>query len=278
MITEEKKQVYLKDKIVNILLTDKDTRCYTEAIIANALDIPIEIVKDNLELVTPRINNNVNTEYSIVDAQYENQTLIINIEVNYRNTAIGRNRSMKYVCHLMLKQIKTYGKNIQLKPIYQININNYDIYKKDKFVYRSYMMEEKLHIKRDNMISIIDINMDFLKKLSYTEIKKGNSLEKLLYILICEDKSELDKLYVGDGIMEKVRDKMETLTEDFDNDLYYNLEEFQEAETYELGMKDKAVEMAKKLLKDNITLDKIIEYTELPKEDVEEIINESNHE
>lgn len=273
MITEEKKQVYLKDKVVNILLTDKDTRCYAEAIIAYAIDIPLEIVKDNLELVTPRINDNVNTEYSMVDANYENDTSIINIEVNYRNTIKGRNRNMKYVCHLILKQIRKYDKGLNIKPIYQININNYDIYKKDKFIYKSYMMEETLHIKRDNMISIIDINMDFLKKLSYTEIKKGNSLEKLLYILICEDKNELDKLYIGDGVMEKVREKLESLTDDFDNDLYYDLEEFHKAEDYELGMKNKAIEIAKKMLKNNKDISEIIEYTELSKEEIDELID-----
>ena len=273
MITEEKKQVYLKDKVVNILLTDKDTRCYAEAIIAYAIDIPLEIVKDNLELITPRINDNVNTEYSMVDANYENDTSIINIEVNYRNTIKGRNRSMKYVCHLILKQIRKYNKGLNIKPIYQININNYDIYKKDKFIYKSYMMEETLHIKRDNMISIIDINMDFLKKKNYTEIKKGNSLEKLLYILICEDKNELNKLYIGDGVMEKVREKLETLTDDFDNDLYYNLEEFQKEENYELGMKAKSIEIAKNLLRKNLSDKDIIEVTNITIEELKEIKN-----
>ena len=273
MITEEKKQVYLKDKVVNILLTDKDTRCYAEAIIAYAIDIPLEIVKDNLELITPRINDNVNTEYSMVDANYENDTSIINIEVNYRNTIKGRNRSMKYVCHLILKQIRKYNKGLNIKPIYQININNYDIYKKDKFIYKSYMMEETLHIKRDNMISIIDINMDFLKKKNYTEIKKGNSLEKLLYILICEDKNELNKLYIGDGVMEKVREKLESLTDDFDNDLYYNLEEFQKEENYELGMKTKSIEIAKNLLRKNLSDKDIIEVTNITIEELKEIKN-----
>ena len=63
----------------------------------------------------------------MVDANYENNTSVINIEVNYNNTKLGRTRNIKYVCHLILKQIGRYEKLMNIKPVYQININNFDM-------------------------------------------------------------------------------------------------------------------------------------------------------
>ena len=33
---------------------------------------------------------------------------------------------MKYVCQLVLRQTKVNNKELNIKPIYQININNFD--------------------------------------------------------------------------------------------------------------------------------------------------------
>ena len=153
MIIKTKKDVYLKDKVVNILLTDIDTREYTESIIAATLNIPKEIVKDNLVLLSPRVNDNVNVQYSYVDAIYENNTSLINIEVNYTNYIEMHAKNMKYVCHLLLRQTHKNDKRIKLKPIYQICINNLDMYKENKFIYKSSIMEEIYHKNSQNTIT-----------------------------------------------------------------------------------------------------------------------------
>lgn len=271
MITEERKG-YLKDKIVNILLTSKETRCYTEAIISKALDIPLEIVKDNLELMSPRISENINNQYSMVDALYENNTSIINIEVNYRNTISGRNRNVKYVCNLLLNQMKINDKKIKLKPVYQININNYDIFKAGKFIYKSYLMEESIYQKRDNSICIVDINMAILSKMNYTDIMKGkrDSLEFLLYALVVKNNKELDELYKGDGIMEKVRNKILDLTEEEWKDFYYNPEDELEEIRIE-SKKEEKIEIAKNMLNKNMTINDISEITGLTLEEIKEL-------
>ena len=77
--------------------------------------------------------------------------------------------------------------------------------------------------------------------------------------------------------MKKIVEKVSTLTDDFDNDLYYDLEEFQKEENYELGMKAKSIEIAKKLLKLNVDIDIIIKSTSLTLDEIEEIKNENNH-
>ena len=278
MQTVKRNNTYLKDKIVNIILTSKETRRYTESIIAKALDIPMYIVKDNLELVTPRINNNINRQYSVVDALYENNTSIINIEVNYVKHKRNENKNMKYICQLLLRQTKINDKEYKLKPIYQININNYDVFNENRFIYKSYLMEESLHKKRDDLINIIDINVDFLKDMDYTEIMKGeNSLEKLLYILVCNDEMIINKLCFGDDIMEKVIDKIFELTEDDWEELYYDPEEILKEYSFDKGV-EKGIEQGKKeiakiMLEKNMSIEEVIEITNLTLEEVNEIKN-----
>ena len=226
MITKTKDKPYLKDKVASILFTSKDTREYTESVIAASLNLPLEIVRDNLVLKPVRVNTNIRTQYSEVDALYENNTSIINIEINYIDYKTLDVKNMKYVCHLLLNQTKINKKYIKLKPIYQICINNYDVFKEKKFIYKSSLMEESLHKKRNDFINIIDINVDFLRNMDYTEIEKKekNSLERLLYIFVCNDKEKRNKLYVGDDVMKKVEEKLSVLTEYFADELYYDKE------------------------------------------------------
>lgn len=268
MFTDEK--IYLKDKVANIIFTDEETREYVECVISSALNVPREIIKDNLTLLTPRVNTNINTQYSEVDAIYENNTSIINIEINYKKYDTLDVKNMKYVCHLLLKQTKINNKYPKLKPIYQININNFDVFEKGKFIYRSILMEEKLHEKRNDFLTIIDINVDFLNKIDYTKLmeEKEYSLEKLLYIFVCNKKEVLDKLYLKNEIMENVREKLSALTEDFDKELYYDREELINACSYEEGYKKRNLEIAEYMLKDNIPKELISKYTGLKEEEI----------
>lgn len=224
MTTKEK--VYLKDNIAGIIFNSPECTEYVASVISSAIGVDKEIVRDNLVLSSPRVNENINTQYSMVDAIYENNTSIINIEINYNKSRNLQNKNLKYVCNLILKQTKP-GKRINLKPIYQININNFDIFGDNEFLSRSYIMNEKNHMVRDKSISIIDINLDYLSKLSYNKIKEEprDSLEYLLYIFVNDNKKELERLYLEDEVMENVQEKLYTLTEALDSLLYYDPEE-----------------------------------------------------
>ena len=255
MITKEKAK-YLKDKVASIIFTDEYTREYVECIVSSALNIPLEIVKDNLTLLTPRVNSNINVQYSEVDAIYENNTSIINIEINYRNYIGLDVKNMKYVCHLMLKQSKINDKYPKLKPIYQININNFDVFDENKFIYRSYIMEETIHKKRNDI--------DYNKIMEEEEY----SLERMLYIFVCDNKNILDKLYLENEIMEKVREKISALTEDFLDDLYYDKEEIINEYSFLEGEKKAKEEVAKNLLNLNIDIKDISKATGLTIEEI----------
>ncbi len=93
----------LRDDVANIILTDKDCIEYVESIVSLTIGIPKESI--SLELLSPRVNTNINTKYSYVDSIYEDDTFIVNIEINYNKSNITKVKNMRYICHLILKQM-----------------------------------------------------------------------------------------------------------------------------------------------------------------------------
>ncbi len=271
-----KTRVFLRDEVINIILTDKSCHEYVESIISKAIGINKDVI--SLELLTPRVNSNTNMKYSYVDAIYEDKdnSFIVNIEVNRNNTKSSRIKNMRYICHLLIKDILPSEVDKLNKKIYQININDYDILGKKEFLYESSIRDKKYHKLRDDYITIIDINMDILSKTPYNKIKEEeeDSLERLLYIFVCEDKENLNKLYLNNEIMEKVQNKMLDLTQEFMDGLYYNLDEFKDREAYELGTKDSKIEIAKAMLKDEIDIKIIMKYTNLSLKEIKKITKE----
>lgn len=181
---------------------------------------------------------------------------------------------MRYVCHLLLKEANK--KHQDIKPIYQININNYDIFNKNRFIYKSIIMESEIHKVRYDYLSIIDINVDFLSNMNYNEIKEDKeSLEYLLYIFVNDNNKELDRLYLNNKIMENVREKLSVLSEDFMGGLYYDREELLNEASFEEGQVEKTKEIAQAMLKENLSVDIIEKVTGLSKENILEIKNKT---
>jgi len=267
--------VYLKDKVAGILFTDEDTRGYTVKVMSKVLEIDEQEIRDNLRLITPRVNENINTKYSELDAVYENNTMIINIEINMHYSKYLHQKNQRYVYQLNLKQIKAGEKELKHKTVYQININYYDIFKHKEFIYTSQMMETRYHDLRDKNSKIIDINLEYLEQFSYNDIIskfERESLERLLYIFVTDDIEIIRELSKGDNIMAEVEKKLSALTEDFYNELYYDREELLESYSYEKGISDgvkiEKAEIAKEMLSDNISIENISKYTNLSEEEI----------
>jgi len=257
-------KAYLRDEVVSKIFSDASLHEYVELIVSKALDLDINLVKDNLIYRSPLINTNVNEKESIVDAVYESDKAVVNIEINYSFSNELEVKNMRYICHLLLDQIGK-GDRDKIKNVYQINISNYDIFHEGKFIYRSYIMESTLHKIRDDFITIVYIDVDFLSKIYYTKIKEeeSDSLEKLLYIFVCDNKEKLDEVYIDDTIMKKVQEKISSLTENFADGLYYSREDLINAHSREVGAKEAKEEDAKNMLNDNVPINKIQQYTGL---------------
>ena len=220
---------FINDKVVKKILTSerRENREYLARIISAVTGIDKDILICNMKLVTSEIGTNNNIVDSTVDAIFSDNNEYINIEINYRfgNTTLVKNNV--YLYHMILRQLDSSKKYDKVIPAIQININGKDTFGRNEFIYKSMMMEVNHKIIRDELLAIYDINLDFLRNIDYTKIKKGSifSLEKILYIFICDNKKLLDYIYQGDKVMEKVRDNFDTYRNDVDDILYYNPDE-----------------------------------------------------
>ena len=250
---------FINDRAAKLLLTDINLRDYVCLIISKLLKLNYEYVKNNLELVHNGVNENQNIKGRDTDALFENDYSVINFEFNteYKSAYIIKNNM--YVFHLYLRQLKPGEKERKIKPIYQINVNNFDIYQKGEFIYKTQLCETTYYCIRDNNLVIYDINMDFLKKLSYNEIDgmPSDSLEKLFLVFYNREDFNYEQFYDGNPIMERVIKRLEEMWENFDDMLYYDVEKLRKAaddeamkETIEKQVAEKVEKREKEITKE----------------------------
>ena len=215
---------FINDRAAKLLITDRKLRDFVSIIISKLLEIDFDYVKENLQVIHNGVNVNQNLKGRDTDALFENNYSIINFEFNseYQPEYITKNNM--YVFHLYLGQLKPGEKDKKIKPVNQININNYDIYGKEKFIYKTQLCETRYNLVRDNNLVIYDINMDFLKKLSYNELNgmPSDSLEKIFLIFYKREDINYENFYNGNPLMERVVKRLEEMWKDFDDMLYYD--------------------------------------------------------
>lgn len=281
---------FINDRAAKLLLTDINLRDYVCLIISKLLKLNYEYVKNNLELVHNGVNENQNIKGKETDALFENDYSVINFEFNteYKSAYIIKNNM--YVFHLYLRQLKPGEKENKIKPIYQINVNNFDIYQKGEFIYKTQLCETTYHCIRDNNLVIYDINMDFLKKLSYNEIDgmPSDSLEKLFLVFYNREDFNYEQFYDGNPIMERVIKRLEEMWENFDDMLYYDVEKLRKAaddeamkETIEKLVAEKVEKREKevtnevtnaialKMIKDGLSKQQVINCCQITEEEYE---------
>ena len=281
---------FINDRAAKLLITDKKLREYVCLIISKLLKLNYNYVKNNLELVHNGVNENQNIKGRDTDTLFKNDYSVINFEFNneYQSEYIAKNNM--YVFHLYLRQLKPGEKENKIKPVYQINVNNYDIYKKGEFIYKTQLCETTYHCVRDNNLVIYDINMDFLKKLSYNEIDgmPSDSLEKLFLVFYNREDINYEQFYNGNPLMERVVKRLEEMWKDFDDMLYYDAEELRKQVDDRLRKeRDAEIEkevtqkvtsevtnkvtevIALKMIKDGLSKQQVINYCQITEEEYE---------
>ena len=212
---------FINDKVVKKILTSEreENREYLARIISAVTGIDKDILINNIKLVTSEVGTNNHIVDSTVDAIFNDNNEYINIEINYRFGKTTLVKNNVYLYHMILRQLDSSKKYDKVIPAIQININGKDTFGRNEFIYKSMMMEVNYNIIRDELLTIYDINLDFLRNIDYNKIRKGSifSLEKILYIFICDNKKLLDYIYQGDKVMDKVRDNFDTYRNDVDD-------------------------------------------------------------
>ena len=287
MNTKEKiKFPLLKDKVAKKLFTEKKVGLeYLRKIISLAIGIPMDMIDKDIKLIHPNIGVNKNIVNSEADVVLENGEFYDNLEINYYNNETSDIKNGLYLCHLLLRQVKKAKEYEALKKVYQINLNSYDALGKEEFIYHSKLYEKKYHIERSDFIEIIDINLEKLRQIDYNTLIKSDdmTLEKTLYLFVCDDIEKLNAIYEGDKLMKKLMKENEDLLKNFDEMLYYDRDKmflnacydkgYSKGESigYSKGKQERNIEIAKEMLNKGMKLKDIIDITGLTEKEIKEI-------
>ena len=273
--------VFINDKVVKNILNSERKECreYLIRIISEVTGIKKNLLKDNIELITNEVSSNAYSVNSTVDSIYKSKKEYFNIEINYNNRKIVEIKNNVYLYNMILRQVKRKEDYNKVMPVIQININNYDKFKDGEFIYKSQMIEIKSGKVRDEMITIYDINLEFLSSIDYNEIKKGNSynLEKLLYIFICSNERILDYIYNGDEIMLEIKDEFKSQIKELDEMLYYDPEELKrigEQQIREAAIEDERKKIVKNMINKNYSKSEIKDLLNITDDKINEILRE----
>ena len=283
MNTKEKiKFPLLKDKVAKKLFTEKKVGLkYLRKIISLAIGIPMDMIDKDIKLIHPNIGVNKNIVNFEADVVLENDEFYVNLEINYYNNETSDIKNGLYLCHLLLRQVKKAKEYKTLKKVYQINLNSYDALGKEEFIYHSKLYEMKHHIERSDFIEIIDINLEKLRQIDYNTLIKSDdmTLEKALYLFVCDDIEKLNAIYEGDRLMKKLMKENEDLLKNFDEMLYYDRDNMFLNACYEKGYdkgkqearQERNIEIAKEMLNKGMKLKDIIDITGLTEKEIKEI-------
>ena len=223
---------YLYDFYATKIFADEEFKEYLMLVISKILKRDIEEIKKDFKYLNVRLGLSRMNVDSEADVVVKTGIGYVSLEINWTMTKKTIRKNMGYVCSLYLSQLETsedYGK---LKDIFQINFNREDLFKEGEFVYTSRLYDDKSKkVRKHNILQIIDVNMEYLKKMSYTTIKEmeERSLERLLYIFVEHDPERLNELYEGDELMRKVKNKFFYLESSLERFLLYDKQALRES-------------------------------------------------
>ena len=247
-----------------------------KAIIESILKIDIdEILILNSELPITYVRS----KKRIVDLLVKSKDKYINVELNpsFKKEHVYRN--LTYVFNIYSNKIQSGERYSSLMYSEFIGINlSYGLNKsKIKEEYKIQSNSNKEYVKN---FKIIEIDMDKIRKDWYILSNEEKNEYKYLYMLDL-NKEELKINVRGDRIMKEFEEEVNKINQD-EQFKYFLTDEEDGENLYESGLiiaknegleqgnQEASINIAKKLLQENITIDKIAEITNLP---IEEIIN-----
>ena len=291
IIQNEKLVPATYDSVFKAIFTSKDCLNYTATLLGELLNIDKNYLKNNLKILNSEIpKTNIKEKRKTTDVLLSVKGNIINIEMNrkYYEGLLERN-AMYY--HAIYSSITKEGmKAKEYKKVIQINMDSFNKYIKpiSKFV----VMEEETHELENIGYEKYHINLLKIKEKYYNK-EKMSYLEKLLLLIVIEDKEELKEVAKGDNVMfEYMTKALEMNTEDALK--YLVSEEFKEKddeaveqiiynnyrnegreeglkEGIKQGIEQEKIAIVKNMLNTGLAFEEIEKYTGISKEEIENI-------
>ena len=260
------KEVFLNPKNEDLLKT----------LLEDILKVKIEIKKI---LPTELITGNNIIKSKRVDALILATNKKIEIEINASINEYVYIRNTAYICNIYSTNALVGDSYNQDIDIIQINLTWGLDYEESKREFRISDKNGNVYIKN---LLIIEINMEYYKKIWYSKDEKKIKENELLVMLDLNE-GELKKMPKSDKISEKYVESVTILNNDPFFQEYMSQEEDQrkmqnslirEAEDsgYEKGKEKEKIDIAKRLFKMHMNKEDIIKATGLTLEDINKII------
>ena len=273
------------DYIFKKIFSKKGNESILKDFLISILRIPIEKVEVQAEVsLEKELEKNKLGRLDIL-ALLDNHT-IVNIEVQIWNQNNFIERSLYYwsgIYYHDLKQGEDYRK---IKRTIAINLLDYEIFEEGPF-------HEIVRLKRDYQNQILTDKMEihFIQIPKFLKEKRGSKtkLEQWMQFISQKNKREVELAVKENKEIKKANEEYEYLTGDaaqrrlaFLRDKAIRDEKNMIASAKEEGIKEgieKGIEknkkmMAKKLLKEKMTVEQIIKITELSEKEIEKLKNE----
>ena len=270
------------DKVFKNLANDIHTRRYLAKLISLSTGIDYDYLINNMKL------SSNNTQEGSVFEHFNEQDVIVTLHdmridiemsINNRNYNILKNQSTAF--KLAGNTYKSGEKYDKTYIFYQVCIENYNLYHNDLLITEVNLVDVSSGDYEivNNFYKEFHINLNNLSNECYNKL---DEMDKYFKLLTLDKKDDLELLSRGDEIMEEAANKIVDLSNDpgFISELEkqqiheyaieYALEKAEERGK-EIATKKSKVEIAKNLLKQNISIDIISTSTGLSIEEINSI-------
>jgi predicted transposase/invertase (TIGR01784 family) len=246
---------------------------YSCKLLSYIFDISYEELLDNLVLTKNEINKEKENSFGgrCDYVAYINNTYV-NVEVNQNSSLETLLRNIQYLDTIYLKKIK---RNKTKKEDYnycvQVNINNF-AFKNNNKVFDIYMNQNKEGLVLDDHKIIINIYIPNLRRKCYNEgIESLEEVEKYLLVLTEKGIEEAKEIGGNIEIMDEYIDEAVEVSIDSGFGEAYDKEEAIYDDGMKKGIEQNKLEIAKSLLKNNVSIDIIMDSTGFSKEKIESL-------
>ena len=271
------------DAVFKNVMQDKSMKGVLSYLISEIVGLNYNYVYNNLVFRNSELLNEKALEKrKIADLIVDIEDMTINLEMNTSDNLELKN---SYYHHsLMASALKRGEKHKLTKQVIQINfdkVNKYD----DRIILKFTMKDEEGKYEIDKNYVNYHINLDKIYKKYYNK-ENLNRFEKILLIMMLEDKDELKKVSRGDKELENMVNKIFYESEDPDAIGVYDKEAMNEwlmevaeerghikgeAKGKTEGKNERNLEIANNMLLKKMKINDIAEITGLSKEEIESL-------
>ena len=244
------------------------------------LRVPPEEIEE-IELLPKQLRKKHKEEkYGILDVHIRlNNGERMNIEMQSTSYDYWQERSLFYLSKMYTEQIKQGEDYESLKKCIHVGILNFNLFRHDRYYSRFHIWEDT---SREMYTDKFEIHILELPKLAQYEYPETELL-RWAQFFGAKNREEMQMLAEQDKYIDKAYRRLEEMSADEQKRWEY--EQRQKAirdqrhmlasgrrEGEKIGEERGKLEMARKMLKDKVSIEKVAEYSGLPLEEIQKLI------